>query len=71
LAFGKRPAEELYDVHKDPDMIKNLAGNKDFATVKKKLSDQLMKELTRAKDPHIVENPPRYEKSPFTDPFIK
>ena len=67
LAFGKRPAEELYDVHKDPDMLKNLAGNKEFATVKKKLSDQLMQELTRAQDPRVVENPPRFELPPFTD----
>ena len=67
LAFGKRPAEELYDANKDPDMIINLAGNKDFAAVKKKLSDQLMKELTRAQDPRVVENPPRFELSPFTN----
>jgi len=68
LAFGKRPAEELYDVHKDPDMIKNLAGNKKFDAVKKKLADQLMKELTRAQDPRVVENPPRFEQPPFTNP---
>jgi N-sulfoglucosamine sulfohydrolase len=67
-AFGKRPAEELYDVHNDPDMINNLAGNKEFAAVKKKLADQLMKELTRAQDPRVVENPPRFEQPPFTNP---
>lgn len=68
LAFAKRPGEELYDVHRDPDMIKNLAGNIEFAAVKKKLSDQLMKELTHARDPRVVENPPRFEQSPFTNP---
>jgi hypothetical protein len=26
-----------------------------------------MDELTRAKDPRVVENPPRFEQSPFTD----
>src|SRR5262249_50731303 len=26
-AFGKRPAEELYDVRKDPDQVKNLAAD--------------------------------------------
>ena len=68
LAFGKRPAEELYEVHKDPDMLKNLAANKEFAAVKKRLSDQMMKELTRAQDPRVVEKPPRFEQSPFTNP---
>ena len=67
MAFGKRPAEELYDVRKDPDMVNNLAGNTDFSKVREKLSAQLMKELTRAQDPRVVENPPRFEQPPFTD----
>jgi N-sulfoglucosamine sulfohydrolase len=67
LAFGKRPAEELYDVKKDPDLIHNLAGKTEFALVKKKLSERLMKELTRAQDPRVVENPPRFEMPPFTN----
>lgn len=67
LAFGKRPLEELYDVKKDPDMLKNLAGNNSFDAVKKNLSERLMKELIRAGDPRVVENPPRFEKPPFTN----
>ena len=67
LAFGKRPTEELYDVRKDPDMVNNLAGNIDLATVKKKLADQLMQELIRARDPRVVETPPRFELPPFTN----
>ncbi len=27
LAFGRRPLEELYDLHKDPDMVHNLAAD--------------------------------------------
>ena len=68
IAFNKRPEEELYDVRKDPDMISNLAGIPKFATIKKKLTDQMIKELTRAKDPRVVENPPRFERPPFTNP---
>lgn len=67
LAFGKRPAEELYDVRKDPDMMNNLAGNTDFATTKSGLAERLMKELTRAKDPRVTEIPIRFEYPPFTD----
>jgi arylsulfatase A-like enzyme len=66
IAFGKRPAEELYDVRKDPYMVNNLAGKINFAVVKKKLSDRLMRELTRAGDPRVVEDPPRFEQPPFT-----
>ncbi len=65
MAFGKRAAEELYDVRKDPDMVNNLAGNTDFAKTKEKYAKRLMDELTRAKDPRVVENPPRFEQPPF------
>lgn len=34
--FGKRPAEELYDMEKDPDQVKNLAGDPAFAEELKK-----------------------------------
>lgn len=67
LAFGKRPAEELYELKKDPDMLNNLAGNPGYSAVKTKLADRLMQELTRAGDPRVVENPPRFEQAPFTD----
>ncbi len=65
LAFGKRVSEELYDIRKDPDQMNNLAGNTDFAKVKEQLAKRLMDELTRANDPRVVENPPRFELPPF------
>ena len=33
IYFGERPAEELYDVVKDPAQINNLAGDPQFATI--------------------------------------
>jgi N-sulfoglucosamine sulfohydrolase len=36
MAFGKRPAMELYDLQKDPDQIHNIANNPEYATQKKK-----------------------------------
>jgi N-sulfoglucosamine sulfohydrolase len=68
IAFGKRPEEELYDRKNDPDMVNNLAGESRLATVKKKLAARLMKELTRAGDPRVMENPPRFDLPPFTLP---
>jgi len=67
IAFGKRPAEELYDVRKDPDMLNNLAGKINFVAMKRKLSDRLMQELARARDPRVVENPLRFERLPFAN----
>lgn len=67
FAFGKRSAEELYDVRKDPDQVNNLAADPKFADIKAQLSARLMKALTDAKDPRVVENPVRFENAPYTD----
>jgi uncharacterized sulfatase len=67
LAFAKRPAEELYDVRKDPDQVNNLAADPAFAEIKAQLSQRLLKTLTDAKDPRVVEASPRFDKPPFTD----
>lgn len=68
IAFGKRGEEELYDVRNDPDMVLNLAAITDFASIRESLKQRLMSELIRAKDPRVVEKPPRFEQPPFTDP---
>lgn len=39
--YQHRPAEELYDVAKDPHCLHNLAANPEYATLKAKLSTQL------------------------------
>ena len=54
LAFAKRPAEELYDVAKDPGQIVNLAGKPEYAKIQKKLSAQLKQRLTLTKDPRAL-----------------
>ena len=51
LAFGKRPPEELYDVKKDPDQVRNLADISDFARIKKELRQQLDDYLCNTEDP--------------------
>jgi len=40
LAFAKRPAEELYDLEKDPDQLNNVAGDPAYADVKKRLAGE-------------------------------
>ncbi len=53
LAFGKRPAEELYDLQKDPDQLQNLASDAAYRQVLERLSRQLLGELERTGDPRI------------------
>ncbi len=54
LSFGKRPEEELYDVIQDPDCVHNLAADRNFATVKSALWNQLESELSAQGDPRIL-----------------
>lgn len=66
-AFGKRPAEELYDLRTDPDQIENAAADPKFAEARKEMADRLTKILTDAGDPRLTEKDCRFEKSPFSD----
>jgi len=54
LAFAKRPAEELYDLSKDPGQIKNLAGKPEYADIQKKLAARLQMHLVSTKDPRAL-----------------
>ncbi|WP_235297711.1 sulfatase family protein [Portibacter marinus] len=51
LCFAKRPAEELYDVIKDPDQVVNLALDPAYQETLKDLRLKLNKELLKANDP--------------------
>jgi N-sulfoglucosamine sulfohydrolase len=53
LAFSKRPAEELFDVRKDPDLLRNLASMPAYDRTKKDLSERLDRYLRRTGDPRL------------------
>jgi len=58
LAFGKHPAEELYDAVRDPDQLNNLADKPEFEQIKRQLRDQLEEYLRQTLDPRVRgENP--------------
>ncbi len=67
-AFGLRPAEELYDLRKDPDEVKNLAADPAFADVKRRLAERLMTLLREAGDPRVTGDGETFEQPPFTNP---
>jgi N-sulfoglucosamine sulfohydrolase len=54
MSFGKRPAEELYDVTKDSDCVHDLAADAKLADTKDRRWQQLRQELAEQGDPRIV-----------------
>ena len=67
LGFGKRPAEELYDVRNDPHHLKNLAGDPAFAAQRRTLAERLEAVMREQDDPRIESGPCRFDAAPFTD----
>jgi arylsulfatase A-like enzyme len=65
LGFGKRPAEELYDLDKDPDQLNNVANKAKYAKVKKKLATALMAELKETKDPRVLGKGDAFDRYPY------
>ncbi len=55
LSFGKRPAEELYDVKNDPDQIVNLAADTRFAPIKTELSASVDTWMQETQDPRAAD----------------
>ena len=65
LAFGKRPAEELYDLRKDPGQLNNVAEEAEYARVKSKLAAALMAELKATKDPRVLGKGDAFDRYPY------
>jgi len=65
LAFGKRPAEELYDLRRDPGQLNNVADNADYAAIKEKLAADLMGELTATHDPRVLGEGDVFDNYPY------
>jgi N-sulfoglucosamine sulfohydrolase len=68
FAFAKRPGEELYDLAKDHDQIKNVATDPAYAEVLRKMSAQLLTTLKEVEDPRVGPSPVKFELPPFTLP---
>ena len=65
LAFGKRPAEELYDCRKDPEQLVNLANDPAYAEVKDRLSALLMDQLVATGDPRATGGGDEFDAVPY------
>jgi hypothetical protein len=71
LAFGRRPAEEFYDLKSDPDCMYNLAGNVDKAKEKEALKKQLTAELTAQQDPRMFGKGEIFEQFPYANDKVR
>lgn len=65
LAFGLRPAEELYLLEKDPDQLRNLANDPAHAADKAHLKARLMELLEKTGDPRVTGDKLAFERLPF------
>lgn len=51
MAYGRRPAEELYDIRKDPHQLRNIAGESSMTEIKQQLIWRLNAYLQKYDDP--------------------
>lgn len=68
LGFGKRPADELYDLKQDPDQINNVADAAKYAQTKADLRTQLFQVLRDQGDPRVLGDGQTFEQPPFAAP---
>ncbi|MEE2887406.1 MAG: sulfatase [Planctomycetota bacterium] len=66
LCFAKRPAEELYDVVKDPDQLVNLAGDSALGEIKAGLWQRLESKLRESGDPRVVGGGEKFDQFPYS-----
>ena len=65
LAFGMRPAEELYDLKNDPHQMVNLAGSVELAQTQALLRSQLFERLQKTQDPRVVGGTVEWDYYPY------
>lgn len=68
LSFGKRAAEELYLVKKDPDCMNNLAKDPRYAETKRKLRERMEEMLRSEGDPRMLGNTAFFDTIEYTGP---
>ena len=65
LCFAKRPAEELYDLKRDPEQLHNVASDPAFAAERMRLATELEAELVARRDPRTLGGAEAFDKFPY------
>jgi uncharacterized sulfatase len=69
LAVDKRPAEELFDIKRDPHCLKNLASDPSLTNVRERLAKSLDETLRSTGDPRMGSDPEIWETYPRYSPL--
>jgi len=64
ICFGKRPADEIYDLRRDPDCVTNLAATVSVDSFQR----QLFSELKAQDDPRMSGNGRLFDEYPDASP---
>jgi N-sulfoglucosamine sulfohydrolase len=67
LCFGKRPQEELYDLRRDPDCVRNLSGLPQHRQTSERLRSQAFQELKEQGDPRMSGQGRLFDQYPYAD----
>ena len=65
LCFAKRPAEELYDLRKDPHQVSNVAGQPAYADAQKQLRARLDQWQKNTADPRATRDDDHWDTYPY------
>jgi arylsulfatase A-like enzyme len=65
LATEKRPAEELYDLKRDPDQVDNVAGRPSYRDALRRLRAELDAWLRETGDPRMAGDDDRWDRFPY------
>jgi N-sulfoglucosamine sulfohydrolase len=71
LSFGKRPAEELYDLRADPGQIHNVAGMPQHRALQQKLSQRVTEWMRATGDPRAKGWTDFWDKAPYSGYKVK
>lgn len=71
LDFEKRPPEELYRYSSDSFSLKNLAGDKKYLTLVKKMRQQMDQELREQQDPRLLGKGEIFDQYPHSRPAFR
>jgi N-sulfoglucosamine sulfohydrolase len=65
LCFAKRPAEELYDLARDPHEVTNVAEKPEYGGAKRMLRAELERWMKETADPRAASDDDRWDKYPY------
>jgi arylsulfatase A-like enzyme len=65
LGFDKRPAEELYDLAKDPYQMDNVAARPEYTAARLRMREALDRWMKETGDPRATSDDDRWDKYPY------